>query len=59
MQIMSRTYQTTIPNRVEMHNIIRTAFEHGVTFYDAAEAYGPMRWSEFSVKAWPRSAMRW
>ena len=24
-----------------MHNIIRTAFEHGVTFYDAAEAYGP------------------
>ncbi|WP_260465544.1 hypothetical protein [Stutzerimonas stutzeri] len=38
---MSRTYQTTIPNRVEMHNIIRTAFEHGVTFYDAAEAYGP------------------
>ncbi len=41
VQIMSRTYQTTIPNRVEMHNIIRTAFEHGVTFYDAAEAYGP------------------
>jgi aryl-alcohol dehydrogenase-like predicted oxidoreductase len=24
-----------------MHNIIRTAFDHGVTFYDAAEAYGP------------------
>ncbi|NMY14702.1 aldo/keto reductase [Pseudomonas sp. WS 5019] len=41
VQNMSRTYQTTIPNRVEMHNIIRTAFEHGVTFYDAAEAYGP------------------
>ncbi len=41
VQNMSRTYQTTIPNRAEMHNIIRTAFEHGVTFYDAAEAYGP------------------
>jgi aryl-alcohol dehydrogenase-like predicted oxidoreductase len=38
---MSRTYQTTIPTRSEMFNIIRTAFERGVTFYDAAEAYGP------------------
>jgi aryl-alcohol dehydrogenase-like predicted oxidoreductase len=41
VQNMSRTYQTTIPNRAEMHNIIRTAFERGVTFFDAAEAYGP------------------
>ncbi len=41
VQNMSRTYQTTIPNRAEMHNIIRTAFDHGITFYDAAEAYGP------------------
>lgn len=41
VQNMSRTYQTTIPTRAEMFAIIRTAFEHGVTFYDAAEAYGP------------------
>jgi len=41
VQNMSRTYQTTIPTRAEMHNIIRTAFERGVTFFDAAEAYGP------------------
>lgn len=41
VQNMSRTYQTTVPNRAEMHNIIRTAFERGVTFFDAAEAYGP------------------
>jgi aryl-alcohol dehydrogenase-like predicted oxidoreductase len=41
VQNMSRTYQTTIPTRSEMHNIIRTAFERGVTFFDAAEAYGP------------------
>ena len=41
VQNMSRTYQTTIPTRPEMINIIRTAFERGVTFYDAAEAYGP------------------
>ena len=41
VQNMSRTYQTTVPNRPEMHNIIRTAYDRGVTFYDAAEAYGP------------------
>jgi aryl-alcohol dehydrogenase-like predicted oxidoreductase len=41
VQNMSRTYQTTIPTRSEMHNIIRTAYDRGVTFYDAAEAYGP------------------
>ena len=41
VQNMSRTYQTTIPSRSEMHNIIRSAYEHGVTIYDAAEAYGP------------------
>jgi aryl-alcohol dehydrogenase-like predicted oxidoreductase len=41
VQNMSRTYQTTIPTRPEMINIIRTAFDHGVTFFDAAEAYGP------------------
>ena len=41
VQNMSRTYQTTIPSRTEMHSIIRTAFDRGLTFYDAAEAYGP------------------
>ena len=41
VQNMSRTYQQTIPTRSEMFNILRTAFDRGVTFYDAAEAYGP------------------
>lgn len=41
VQNMSRTYQTTIPHRPEMIDIIRTAFDRGVTFYDTAEAYGP------------------
>ncbi|WP_221393596.1 aldo/keto reductase [Dyadobacter sp. NIV53] len=41
VQNMSRTYQTTIPSRTEMHNIIRTAYDNGVTLFDAAEAYGP------------------
>jgi hypothetical protein len=41
VQNMSRTYQTTIPSRPEMLRIIRAAFDQGVTFFDAAEAYGP------------------
>lgn len=41
VQNMSRKYETTIPSRPEMHKIIRTAFDRGVTFFDAAEAYGP------------------
>ncbi|MCR6659587.1 MAG: aldo/keto reductase [Asticcacaulis sp.] len=42
VQNMSRTYQTTIPSRPEMISIIRAAYDKGVTFYDAAEAYGPL-----------------
>jgi aryl-alcohol dehydrogenase-like predicted oxidoreductase len=42
VQNMTRTYQTTVPLRSEMHKIIRTAFDKGVTFFDAAEAYGPL-----------------
>ncbi len=41
VQNMSRKYTTEVPLRSEMHNIIRTAYDNGVTFFDAAEAYGP------------------
>ena len=41
VQNMHRTYQTIVPARPEMINIIRTAYERGVTFFDTAEAYGP------------------
>ena len=41
VQNMHRTYQTTVPHRPEMINIIRTAFDRGITFFDTAEAYGP------------------
>jgi hypothetical protein len=41
VQNMHRTYQTTIPDRAEMHRIIGAAHDHGVTFFDTAEAYGP------------------
>ena len=41
VQNMHRTFQTTIPYRPEMINIIRAAFDRGVTFFDCAEVYGP------------------
>ena len=41
VQNMSRTYQTIVPARPQMIDIIRAAFDRGVTFFDAAEAYGP------------------
>ena len=42
VQNTSRKYETTIPYRPEMINIIRTAFDNGITFFDSAEAYGPL-----------------
>jgi hypothetical protein len=41
VQNMSRKYETTVPYRSEIINIIRAAFDRGVIFYDAAKAYGP------------------
>ena len=41
VQNMSRKYETTVPYRPEMIAVIRAAFDRGVTFFDAAEAYGP------------------
>jgi aryl-alcohol dehydrogenase-like predicted oxidoreductase len=41
VQNMSRKYETIVPYRPEMINIIRAAYDRGVTFVDTAEAYGP------------------
>lgn len=41
VQNMHRKYTTEVPYRPEMINILRKAFDHGVTFFDCAEAYGP------------------
>lgn len=41
VQNHSRRYTTETPWRPEMVEVIRTAFDHGVTFFDCAEAYGP------------------
>jgi aryl-alcohol dehydrogenase-like predicted oxidoreductase len=40
VQNMSRKYETTVPYQPEMIKIIRAAYDHGVTFFDTAEAYG-------------------
>lgn len=41
VQNMSHKYETTVPYRPEMIDIIRAAYDRGVTFFDTAEAYGP------------------
>ena len=41
VQNMHRKYTTEVPYRPEMINIIRAAYDSGVTFFDCAEAYGP------------------
>ena len=41
VQNMHRRYETLVPYRPEMLSIIRAAHDHGVTFFDTAEAYGP------------------
>lgn len=41
VQNMHRRYDTTVPYRPEMIEILRTAYDRGVTFFDCAEAYGP------------------
>ena len=42
VQNMSRKFNTTVPYRPEMIALIRSAHDQGVTFFDTAEAYGPL-----------------
>jgi aryl-alcohol dehydrogenase-like predicted oxidoreductase len=41
VQNNSRKYTTETPYRPEQISLLRRAFDHGVTFFDCAEAYGP------------------
>jgi len=41
VQNMHRRYDTSVPYRPEMINILRAAYDRGITFFDTAEAYGP------------------
>lgn len=41
VQNNTRTFTTLIPNRAAQIDLIRAAYEGGVTFFDCAEFYGP------------------
>src|ERR1700733_12768831 len=41
-QDFTGTFYATHPNRADMIKLARAAHEHGVTLFDAAEAYGPL-----------------
>ena len=41
VQNMHRKHNTIVPYRPEMIKILQTAYDHGVTFFGCAEAYGP------------------
>ena len=41
VQNMHRTYNGLVPHRPEMIEILRAAYDQGITFFDCAEAYGP------------------
>lgn len=41
VQNMHRQFHTQVPYRPEMIEILRAAYDQGVTFFDCAEAYGP------------------
>lgn len=41
VQNMHRRYDTVVPYRPEMIEILRAAYDRGITFFDCAEAYGP------------------
>lgn len=41
VQNNSRKYTTETPYRPEQIALLRAAYDHGVTFFDTAEAYGP------------------
>src|SRR3954471_21832369 len=61
VQNTSRKYETTVPHRPEMIDIIRAAFDRGVTFFDAAEAYGPFEvvYEELRKSPEPGPSGRW
>ncbi len=41
-QDFTGTFYATHPRRADMITLARTAHEHGITLFDAAEAYGPL-----------------
>ncbi|MEM7530121.1 MAG: aldo/keto reductase [Pseudomonadota bacterium] len=51
VQNMHRTFHTIVPNRDDMIDLIRSAYDQGVTFFDCAEVYGPFLCEEILGEA--------
>ncbi len=51
VQNMHRTFHSIVPNRQDMIDLIRSAYEQGVTFFDCAEVYGPFSCEEILGEA--------
>ena len=56
---MTGTFYATAPRRPDMIALVRAAHDRGVTFFDAAEAYGPLEVERILGEAVARSAIRW
>ncbi len=51
VQNMHRTFHSLIPDRKDMIDLIRAAYDQGVTFFDCAEVYGPYTCEEILGEA--------
>ena len=51
VQNMHRTFHSVIPDRGDMIDLIRSAYDQGVTFFDCAEVYGPFLCEEILGEA--------
>lgn len=51
VQNMHRTFHSIIPDRGDMIDLIRAAYDQGVTFFDCAEVYGPYTCEEILGEA--------
>lgn len=56
---MSQSYGPNPGDRDEMIAVLRSALDHGATFYDTAEVYGPYVNEELVGEALARSVTRW
>jgi len=56
---MRMSFGDTPTNKQEMIDFLHKAVEHGVTFFDTAEVYGPFTNEEWSAKRWNLSRDKW
>jgi hypothetical protein len=58
-QDFTGTFYATAPSRPSMIALARNAHEHGVTLFDAAEAYGPLEAERILGEASRQFVTRW